>query len=204
MKGLREIQNEFLKAIQSDQKPSGLQDGSRFGVYSRAYRIRLIESLEEDFPETLKDICNTVEYLEAYIKKYPSSFWTLGEFGVNFPAYVESTYPRLARSAKREWAQWVARSIGEPQIPPASTTEGEIVLVINNSLQIVSDEMVEVIYYFRQDLREEVISSQEELILRKCLNGKSVSELGLSEDRLVPLVTRWTEVGIVIGFKEVS
>lgn len=204
MKTLSELQHEFLNAIQNDKTPEGIHVGSRFRVYSEAYRIRLIESLEEDFPETLSYIHESEKFLEAYIEKYPSTFWTLGEFGVNFPIFVESIHPHLAIQARREWARWVARSVGEPIILPPVSTENEIAIAINPSLQIINGENVEAIYYFKNEIKEIIINLEEEMILKKCLSGKGVSELGVSEDILLPLVTRLTAMGIIVGFKEVK
>jgi hypothetical protein len=205
---LSELQREFLSSLSTGKDPSTLDPFSRFSVYSRAYELRIKESLEEDFPETLSNIKNKSAFIDDYMIQYPSSFWTLGEYGKFFPTFVSKSFPddhELGFLASLEWARWVAHSIGAPEIPYAANTEREITIVINPSLQIVQGHERNVFVFFAGDeLRETDVSTEDVRLVEESLAGVLVSHLNISEDGLIKFVTKWSSQGVIIGFKEIS
>lgn len=205
---LSELQRDFLSGILTESTPDNLGPHSRFGVYSRAYRIRLRDSLEEDFPETLAGIPHFESLLNKYIEEHPSSFWTVGEFAKYFPAFIRRTFPgepELAFLAELEWARWVAASIGDPFISPPVTSNAAIRILVNPSLQIVQSESENVLVYFAGGkLREERVSLEDVLFIKESLSGKDISDFTLSEDLLIKYFTYWSTAGVIIGFKEMA
>jgi hypothetical protein len=101
--GSNEIENVIL-----DQLPIPVFE--RLLVYRTAYNQRIYSSLKEDFPkiyEILKED-NFNILVEEYRMKYPSTYWSLGEFSKNLPDFIaESNWGKefeyMEDLAKLEW-----------------------------------------------------------------------------------------------------
>jgi hypothetical protein len=120
VQNLRSLQKQFKSVVQHALNPSGqvrwvrntppVPTLERISVYRNAYRIRLVESMEEDFPEVLQ-ILGQSEFEKltfAYLDRYPSRYWTLARVGENFARFIRSStwveqFPYLADLAKFEW-----------------------------------------------------------------------------------------------------
>jgi len=84
----------------------------RLAVYGHAYRLRLLEVLEGDFP-VLKTLLGEIEFKRlgrAYIDAHPSGHPSLRWFGQYLSAFLARTPPYAAQSvlaemAAFEWAQ---------------------------------------------------------------------------------------------------
>lgn len=87
----------------------------RLGIYSTAYRLRLLEALQTDYTalhaalgdEGFEQLCF------AFIDAFPSTYPNLRWFGANLDAYLETTppyadIPVLAELARFEWAKGLA------------------------------------------------------------------------------------------------
>lgn len=83
---------------------------TRLKIYFNGYRLRLIETLADDF-EKLKIIMGDErfdELAEQYIDAQPSRFFSLRDFGGAFPQFLSNhtayqNFPFLAEMAKFEW-----------------------------------------------------------------------------------------------------
>jgi Putative DNA-binding domain len=83
----------------------------RLDIYAAAYRLRLLEALEADFP-ALYALVAKEEFSklgEGYIQAYPSHSFSLRHFGGHLSAFLASTPPYchkpwLAEMAGFEWA----------------------------------------------------------------------------------------------------
>ncbi|GBL45847.1 conserved domain protein [Sulfuriferula multivorans] len=84
----------------------------RLGIYSTAYRLRLLEALQTDYTalhaalgdEDFEQLCF------AFIAAFPSTYPNLRWFGANMDAYLKATppyldIPVLAELASFEWAK---------------------------------------------------------------------------------------------------
>jgi len=83
----------------------------RLAVYFDAYRIRLHEILQLDFPKVriLMGEDNFRKAFVEYLTEYPSRHFSVRYFGQFFPDFLEkhadfSDYPFLAEMAQFEWA----------------------------------------------------------------------------------------------------
>lgn len=84
---------------------------TRLKIYFDGYRLRLIEALTDDF-EKLKIIMGEERFdklAREYIDAQPSRFFSLRDFGGNFPEFLHNHadyqhIPFLAEMAKFEWA----------------------------------------------------------------------------------------------------
>ena len=82
----------------------------RLLVYRTAYNQRIYSSLKEDFPK-IYEILNEDNFnklVEEYRIKYPSTYWSLGEFSKNLPDFIaESNWGKeikyMEDLAKLEW-----------------------------------------------------------------------------------------------------
>ena len=202
--GLKSLQQDFLLRMRTEGLPQGLAPKHHFSVYQSAYRLRLRDSLKDDFPETLENISDATEILDAFIEAHPSRSWTLAEFAREFPRFIEKKSPELALSAKKEWARWIAFSIGVSEPEPYDLEE-TFALFINPSLQVVSEgETCYLIYDSRQGIKEHAIPRQWLPLIERsqALSPFQTiqSELNAPEAELVALVQEWSALGIILGF----
>ncbi|MEJ2619132.1 MAG: DNA-binding domain-containing protein [Candidatus Thiodiazotropha sp.] len=105
MKRLTQLQNSFQSFILSPddtQQQTWVNDqghvsaGTRLNVYAHAYRARLIEVLANDYPAVAAAIGeHRFRHLaESYIQRYPSSYFSLRNFGNRFPTHVADNRQR--------------------------------------------------------------------------------------------------------------
>ncbi|PIE45373.1 MAG: hypothetical protein CSA45_03285 [Gammaproteobacteria bacterium] len=95
--------------IVSDDKGDAAQ---RMAIYRDAYAMRLIDILYGDFP-TLYEVLGTdvfVDMAKAYLKKYPSTSFTVRHFGQHLAKFLNEEipycrYPYLWQLADFEWAK---------------------------------------------------------------------------------------------------
>jgi len=84
---------------------------TRLGIYANAYRLRLIEALDTDYPG-LHAMAGDEEFermARAYIDAHPSGFRSLRWFGHRLSEFLRTTapwsdYPVFAEMAAFEWA----------------------------------------------------------------------------------------------------
>ena len=84
---------------------SGLNAVSRLGIYSRAYRARLMESLHQQFPVLLKLMETDVFgcFAEDFIRACPPRGHSLLQLGGRFTEWLEETRPK-----DEPWANLIA------------------------------------------------------------------------------------------------
>ena len=114
---LQQLQHSFKQhlmhqdpAIAHWVKDKGISRELRLAIYANAYRSRLIEALETDYPALLT-VLGAEEFYRlghAYIDRYPSRFYTLRLFGQFLPVFLQQTSPwqeqqHLAQLARFEW-----------------------------------------------------------------------------------------------------
>jgi hypothetical protein len=124
MTKLAELQNLFKKAVmKGESKPflREIEEGGnippekRLSIYAHAYRSRLAEVLQEDFPvlhtmvgdEMFSKICN------QYIDLYPSIHPSLRYFGKNMEKFLKTSIPYCDNLVIGEMAdfEWTFRDI---------------------------------------------------------------------------------------------
>lgn len=103
---LKQIQQEFKRLVKS---PNSLEELStvlpvqdtnprfpilkRIGVYKNAYRIRIQESLQEDFPKTFKLLPKPLKPLiMEFTNQYPSNTFTLSNYSEYFPKFISEKF----------------------------------------------------------------------------------------------------------------
>lgn len=119
MKRLAQLQNNFQsfiltpdiaqpKSWVSDQGRASAE--TRLNVYAHAYRSRLKEVLETDYPALAAAIgCERFNQLaEDYITHYPSSFFSLRDFGNRFPTHVADSLHGPAEEHTDGWLHELA------------------------------------------------------------------------------------------------
>lgn len=83
----------------------------RIKVYRNAYYIRISESLEEDFPKTIKLLgINIKDLTKDFLKEHPSDSYYLSNISSKFPRYIADKYPNTKASelAIFEWNECLA------------------------------------------------------------------------------------------------
>lgn len=103
-------QKEILKHIQHPKSTTTAEQ--RLKIYYDAYRLRLLECLETDFPNlsVLMGSINFNDMGQAYIQQHPSQHFSIRYFGQYLSAFLKTTQPYaqhgfLAEMAAFEWAQ---------------------------------------------------------------------------------------------------
>lgn len=80
---------------------------TRLNIYKDAYVLRLLESLEHDYP-VLAQLMGEEQFTkigQAYIGKHPSIYRSIRWFGQNFSAFIRNDHaPFWAEMAAFEWA----------------------------------------------------------------------------------------------------
>jgi len=102
-----------------------VEAAARLGVYRDAYRLRLLEALEADFPMLARHLgSDAFEALgRAYIESHPSGHFSLRWYGEALPEWLaaeRSGRPELAELAAFEWALCAAFDAADgPQLTVA-------------------------------------------------------------------------------------
>lgn len=131
MNGLRRIQEDFQDYLLSGDGRIQVQVlGSeqvsateRLSIYADAYRLRLLEALDTDFPG-LHALLGDAEFDamgRAYIAAHPSPYFSLRWYGDRLGEFLRTTepyskYPAFAEMALFEWAKSDAFDAAEDRI----------------------------------------------------------------------------------------
>ncbi len=134
MKKLADIQSSFQKALLAPQPsvPANILGNSThsaeemFGIYRRAYSVRLKESLGADFPglKALLGEKKFDEFVERYINLFPSTYSSIRWFGNDFVHFLQnlpqaqSDNPLSGDMAALDWA--AAHAFDAPDKTPAT------------------------------------------------------------------------------------
>ena len=97
---------------------------TRLQVYFQAYRLRLIEVLQNDF-EGLHSLLGDEGFsrmVQAYLEKHPSGHPSVRWFGQHLPVFLSSNpeyaqHPVLAEMARFEWAWGLAFDAADRPVP---------------------------------------------------------------------------------------
>lgn len=99
----------------------GLDPESRLWIYRGMFPLRMVESLQIDFPGVAYTL--GPEAFEAlvmsYVEEHPSSSWTLNHLGLHFPAYIARSSLR-GRTFLHQLAVLelnLAQVFDEPEVP---------------------------------------------------------------------------------------
>ena len=115
MNPLAKLQHQFQTRVvdpHAEDVPAWVSAGGRadpltqITAYSYAYRARLQEVLEKDFPAVHMAIGDEDFYqlVDAYIQAHPSRYFSLREFGQFFPEFIQQPdRPWLSELARFEW-----------------------------------------------------------------------------------------------------
>jgi hypothetical protein len=105
------------------QEDPSFSKNSRINIYKNAWKIRLWGSLEEDYEALARSLGSVVfdQILKEYLRKYPSSSYTLANVGDHLPEFlVEWDYPQKKLwhidLALLERAYYQAYSAADPEV----------------------------------------------------------------------------------------
>ncbi len=99
----------------------GLDPESRLWIYRGMFPIRMVESLQIDFPGVAYTLGaeRFEELVMSYVEEHPSSSWTLNHLGLHFPSYLATSSLRgktfLQQLATLELN--LAQVFDEPEVP---------------------------------------------------------------------------------------
>ena len=100
---------------------------TRLGIYAGAYRLRLIEALDTDYPglHTLAGDTAFDALCRAYIDAHPSAFRSLRWFGHRLAEFLRTTapyaaHPVFAEMAEFEWALSAAFDAADSELCTAA------------------------------------------------------------------------------------
>lgn len=102
----------------------GLDPESRLWIYRGMFPIRMVESLQIDFPGVAYTLGAEAfeELVMSYVQEYPSSSWTLNHLGLHFPDYLGGSCLR-GRTFLQQLATLelnLAQVFDEPEVPALS------------------------------------------------------------------------------------
>ena len=123
MKALSHLQKEFQNYVfkrgqRMEREVMGTRRASaktRLGIYSSAYRLRLLEALDSDYP-ALRALAGDDEFEKlgyAYIESHPSPYYNMRWYGGELAEFLKNTppydkHPVLSEMAAFEWTMALA------------------------------------------------------------------------------------------------
>jgi len=123
MKALSHLQKEFQNYVfkrgqRMEREVVGTRRASaktRLGIYSSAYRLRLLEALDTDYP-ALRALAGDDEFEKlgyAYIESHPSPYYNMRWYGGELAEFLKNTppynkHPVLSEMAAFEWIMALA------------------------------------------------------------------------------------------------
>lgn len=131
---LAELQRQFQEhvlcgdqaIIDAIETSTNATAATRLGIYSNAYRVRLIDALAASFPR-LRELMGAESFSDAaldYIAAHPSNFRSIRWYGAMFAAALELTHrkhPWLADLAQWEWS--LACAFDAPDAAPLQESD---------------------------------------------------------------------------------
>ncbi len=211
------------------QKPP-LTPSERFSIYQNAYEVRLIESLEEDFPQVKKVLSTDVfcNLGKEYLKSYPSQYWSLAEVGKDFPKFIANAnlqYKFLADLAYFEWLKIIACFVADAELfdfssiaEIAADKQNDIVLKLDSSVSlfkskwslhlenITQQDTLYLIYQKQGEALHILLTCVQYDILEKILQGLSIGEIfstfqDIQEEEITNWFSAWVSEKVISHFK---
>lgn len=193
---------QTLRHIHSDMQGS---PKSRMQVYQTAYRIRLVESLAEDFPNVVEAAGE--DYFERlairYLERYPSTYWTVAEVGKHFARYLNQNAKLkcFARAARKDWLDAISRtqddsapSAVHPVAELSTANLDSVALVIHPS--ILADE-----YRSRSQTQRNLLQALARDAARGRPLAKTLRDFAhVHPKRANRWFIEWVESYIIVGF----
>jgi hypothetical protein len=166
-----------------EKAPLSIQE--RMEIYQNAYRIRLIESLSDDF-ENVESALGTEEFEKfawEFIKHSPSKERNLAEYSQYFPEFLKAKSESLYELAIQDWM--ALQTLHAPQVDECSKAEideiekGVPFVVKKYPASIIENknEKFYLSYYFLDQVEFISLTQEEYQFLTFLENGKSLSEI---------------------------
>jgi hypothetical protein len=219
---LSEIQRSFARSIKSAEPDIDflgfIRDTAhatplvRLEVYRSAYRIRMVESLRDDFGRVEKEIGETEfrKLAEDYLDERPSRYASLAEFSQDFPDFVRGLSPSHYRLASIDWAEILAshaQAIDFGKILLADEIQsGALYRIVQNpTLQFHSDSERPVVAFRSRvgTFTKELVPSELQ-VLNLFVNGQTPETLNealtknkIDENAVLPMISEWVGAEIL-------
>jgi hypothetical protein len=106
----REIALDCRQLEQVITRSRALTSIERLRVYGNAYYARLLECLRDEFPALVHAAGAEAfdGFAFGYLQRYPSTSYTLGQLGRDFPTYLAETKPQPAQATDQpDWADFL-------------------------------------------------------------------------------------------------
>jgi hypothetical protein len=134
---LLDLQTDWVASVLQDPQPKdapmrlGLADSvsdtpaQRFGIYHRAYRLRLCEVLRESFAKTCAYMGSDLfdEQVTVFVVQQPPTERNLGRYGATLPAFFQQRYPDNPELKELAQLDWDLRSRFDGADAPALVPE---------------------------------------------------------------------------------
>ena len=115
------LENAMAQTSDFIKEGYGLDPESRLWIYRSMFPIRMVESLQIDFPGVAYTLGPEAfeELVMSYVEEHPSSSWTLNHLGMHFPAFLARSSLR-GRTFLQQLATLelnLAQVFDEPELP---------------------------------------------------------------------------------------
>ena len=90
-------------------RSSQLTSQERIGIYANAYYARLLECLSEEYPALIAVLGETAfgAFCMQYLQSCPSTSYTLGDLGAQFPEFLSENRPAREQSDEPDWTDFL-------------------------------------------------------------------------------------------------
>lgn len=198
---LLSLQKHFSQVIQSEEE----DPNECVAVYQNAYFMRILESMEEDFPKAREILGDEPfsQLVREFLREIPSKYWTLAQVGERLPEFVLSSRwnaecPSLLNTVRLEWLAILAdMSLNDAvfnfSILANMTPEQqqEVILCLGRSAGIEPLELSETQWHLLTKISQKVSI------------GDLVTELSdLDPADVTQLFSEWVSMGVIARWTE--
>lgn len=202
MNSLQDEQRQLFDRITNEaplQNPfSRFEKGLR--IYQNAYRIRIEESLREDFEQTESAIGDKAFQLEidSFLSSPPSRYWNLSELSVAFSQYLlgRFTEPAMKNLVREEIALIYASSIHLPSLAFHFDGIENSLLHLNPSLGLIEKSLKIALRQSDDTALIELKSNEHELLQALLRQGHAIPF-----SKLLEIAASFPDLSVEVTFK---
>lgn len=209
------LSNDFIDFIK--EKPP-ISPRERFAIYQSAYRLRMVESLRDDFPRVEEKVGRKeFEKLAwTFILNRPSTYASLSEVSQKFPLFLKSISEELQELASMDWIEILSFHTSRAGLGNILTAEEisegiPFLLKTNPTLNhFKAKDKVHMAFLCRNKIETQEISFKEFELIEKLRSECSLEDLsaalsegGFDYDRTQASLIEWIKSEIILCERKV-
>lgn len=217
---LREVQKEFFNSVLNQNtsqelkkwitpKPS-LSIENRVKIYQDAYRVRIHESINDDFME-LKSQVGSKRFdsiVQSFVKENPSKVKNLAEFSRQFSDYLSLKYPDFKDAGLIAWTEIVSNYLPDPENILSTdqiTLNDNCIIVVHPACQILKlENKINLFHRMQDEIQRKFLTEIEYDFFEFLSIDRSLQEITsyiedhkINSNQLLCLISDWLANSII-------